>query len=60
MVIYAKDIQQILRCSQQTASNKLRAVKAFFKKADYQYITITEFCNYFGIPEVEVHQKIKA
>jgi len=59
MVIYAKDIQQVLRCSQQTASNKLRAVKSFFKKEDYQYITISEFCNYYGIQEIEVTQKIK-
>ena len=58
MVIYSKDIQQILRCSQPTASRKLQAVKDFFQKRDYQYITLNEFCSYYAIPEQEIKSKL--
>ncbi len=50
MVIYAKDIQTILRCSQATASRKLQQVKDALDRKKHQYVTITEFCEYYGVP----------
>jgi hypothetical protein len=50
MVIYAKDIQSLLRCSQPTASRRLQAVKDILNKKDYQYVTISEFCQHYGLP----------
>lgn len=59
MVIYQKEIAQTLRCSKATACRLMRTMKDAFEKKDYQYITITEFCEYTGLKLSEVQKHLQ-
>lgn len=54
MIISNKDIQKIMRCSQPTASRKLKMVKDVLGRKQNQYVTINEFCEYYGIQTQDI------
>jgi len=58
MVIYAKDIQLITRRSERYAYKVLAAIRRRLGKEKHQLVTITEFCNYLGLPEEEVRSQL--
>jgi hypothetical protein len=54
MVIYTKDIHRITKRSERYAYKVQAAIRKSLGKEKHQLITITEFCNYLGLPEEEV------
>ena len=49
VVIYKKDIMVVTDKSERHSRTLLKRMKTHFKKEEYQYITITEFCLYMGL-----------
>ena len=59
VVIYPKDIMVVTGKSERHSRTLLKRMKTHFKKEEYQYITITEFCQYMGLDEVLISEMIK-
>ena len=59
VVIYPKDIMVVTGKSERHSRTLLKRMKTHFKKEEYQYITITEFCVYMGLDEVLISEMIK-
>ena len=59
VVIYPKDIMVVTGKSERHSRTLLKRMKTHFKKEEYQYITITEFCTYMGLDEVLISEMIK-
>ena len=51
VVVMPKDVMIILGRSHRTACTVLQNLRKKLGKEKYQYITITEFCQYAGIAE---------
>lgn len=49
LIIYPKDIQCITGKSERHGRMVLRKVRAHFKKADHQLVTVEEYCEYAGL-----------
>lgn len=56
IVIYARDVQNIIGKSERTARSVLQKIRKHFNKNNDQYITISEFCQYTGLKENEVEK----
>ena len=59
VVIYPKDIMVVTGKSERHSRTLLKRMKTHFKKEEYQYITIKEFCAYMGLDEVLISEMIK-
>ncbi|MEZ2443364.1 hypothetical protein AB6805_16690 [Chitinophaga sp. RCC_12] len=56
MVIYTKDIQNIMGKSDRSARELMQKLRQMFGKQDWQYISVAEFCEYSGLDEEEVRE----
>lgn len=56
IIIYPKDIQRITGKSERYGRSLLNQIKAKLSKEKYQFITISEFCDYAGISAQEVEK----
>jgi hypothetical protein len=54
IVICAKDIQRITGRTDSYGRRLLRRMRKHFKKAEHQFITVEEFCQYNGLKEEDV------
>ncbi|MFT3793750.1 hypothetical protein [Flavobacterium sp.] len=52
--IYPKDIQRIMGKEDKSARRYLKKIKEHLKKQPHQFVSITEFSAYSGIPIDEV------
>lgn len=57
--IYAKDIALITGKSYRQACRILNTIKKHYNKTTTQYLCISEFCEYTGIPLEVVQEKVK-
>ncbi|TDK43337.1 hypothetical protein [Algoriphagus formosus] len=57
-VIYAKDIQRITGKSERYSHEVLKKIRRLFSKEKGQYVTISEFAVFSGIPEEELLEYI--
>lgn len=55
LVIYAKDIMALTRCSRATAYRQMEAVKKALGRQRHEYISPEEYCTHFKID----YQKVK-
>ncbi len=51
--IYPKDVQNITGRKEKTARRLLNKIKEKLGKSKESFVTIQEFCQFTGIPEVE-------
>ena len=51
IVIYAKDIENITGRRRRTCYTILDKIKKHYHKQKHDFITISEFCEFFGISE---------
>jgi len=58
IVIYAKDIERITGRSDRYARKVMAILRKDLGKQKHQFVSITEFCTYMGLPEAEVLQRI--
>jgi hypothetical protein len=56
IIIYPKDVQRITGKSERYGRLLLKQIKEKLAKEEYQFITISEFCNYAGISAQEVEK----
>jgi hypothetical protein len=49
--IFPKDVELITRRKHRTACTMLQQIRKVLGKAKHQFVTITEFCQYFGLKE---------
>jgi hypothetical protein len=49
--IYPKDIELITGRKHRTACTLLQQIRKTLGKAKHQFVTISEFCQYFGLNE---------
>ena len=49
--IYPKDVELITGRKHRTACTMLQQIRQLLGKANHQFVTITEFCQYFGLKE---------
>jgi hypothetical protein len=56
IVVYAKDIKNIIGCSERTARQMLQRIRTANQKNARQYVTVSEFCAYTGLKEEEVNK----
>jgi hypothetical protein len=54
LVIYTKDIQNMFGKSERSARILMQKLKRMFGKSQWQYISVSEFCEYTGLSEEEV------
>lgn len=57
--IYAKDIALITGKSYRQACRIHKTIRDFHHKKTGQYLSIKEFCEYTGIPQEEIEEKLK-
>jgi hypothetical protein len=55
-VIHPKDVENITGRKERTAQHLIRTIRKFFGKEKYQFVTVTEFCQYTGIDEDTVRE----
>jgi hypothetical protein len=51
LTIFTKDVQLITGRARRTACTLLQQVRTAVGKAKHQFVTIAEFCQYFGLNE---------
>lgn len=59
IVMYGKDVANILGCSERTGRAKLLELKDILGKKKHQRITIKEFCKHEGLDLNEVKAILK-
>lgn len=59
VVIYPKDVMIITGKSERYSREILKKVKAHFRKEEYQYITVNEFCIYMGLDIDQIMKMIQ-
>ena len=58
IVIYPKDIMVITGKSERFSRDLLKRIKRHIGKEEYQFLSITEFCQYTGLNEDEIQELI--
>ncbi|WP_143959249.1 hypothetical protein [Litoribacter populi] len=53
-IINSRDIQLLTGMSIRYCNNLICKMKKYYNKKKHQFITVTEFCDFSGIPEEEV------
>ena len=56
--IYPKDIQKITGRSERYARELLYRIRRAYQKADHQFVSIEEFCQYTGLDPNAVRELI--
>ena len=59
MVIYTKDIQNMFGKSDRSARILMQKLRKMFGKSPWQYVSVTEFCEYTGLNEEEVRDYLE-
>jgi len=54
IVIFAKDVMNITGRKERTARDLLQRIRENNGKASKQFVTVSEFCKYTGLPEDDV------
>jgi hypothetical protein len=54
IVIFAKDVMNITGRRERAARDLLQRIRENNGKGAKQFVTVSEFCNYSGLPEEEV------
>lgn len=57
--IYPKEAADILDKSERHAQRVFRAIRKENHKKRHQPVTIKEFAEYTGIPEAEIHRRLR-
>lgn len=57
--LYPKDVENITGLSDRTARNIVQKIKHSFGKSPHQFVTVKEFCIFFGIEEELVKDFLK-
>lgn len=57
--IYPKDIQLVTGKSERYGRDLIRKIKQKISKPGHQLVTIEEFCNYVGLNQEVVVQKLR-
>jgi hypothetical protein len=52
--MYPKDVQRIMGKTYTQARLYLKKIKLHLKKEDHQFVSISEFCAYSGLPVEDV------
>ncbi|MCE7865187.1 MAG: hypothetical protein DYG99_16765 [Bacteroidetes bacterium CHB5] len=60
IIIYPKDVQLITGKSERYGRSLLKRIKAHFKKADHQLVSVEEFCTYTGLKQEHVTPLLNA
>lgn len=58
IVLQTEDVVKIFGLDKQKARAKIRVVKDAFGKEKHQKLTISEFCDYYGLPIEETERTI--
>ncbi|MBV7532854.1 hypothetical protein KW844_22355 [Chitinophaga sp. sic0106] len=58
IVIYARDIENITGRSERTARLLMQRIREAYGKKPGQFISISEFCLFTGLKEIEVEKFI--
>ena len=58
VVIYPKDIMIITGKSERYSRYLIQRIKKHLGKEDHQVVSISEFCTYMGLDELEIQSSI--
>ena len=58
IVIYPKDVEAIMACSPRSARRYVLDLKKLLGKEKHQFLTIPEFCEFYGLNEEDVREFI--
>ena len=50
-VIHPRDVENITGRSVRTAQHLIQTIRKFFGKQKYQFVTVSEFCQFTGLDE---------
>ena len=59
MMIFARDVQNIVGYKPRQCQLLLQKVRDFFGKSKKDLVTINEFCKYMNLDETEVREYLK-
>jgi hypothetical protein len=55
IIIYPKDVQKITGKSERYGRMLLKQIKVKLNKEDHQFVTVDEFCQFYGIKPEQVY-----
>ena len=58
VVIYTKDVMIITGKSERYSRDLLKQIKIHLGKLEYQFVSIHEFCQYTGLDQQEIENRI--
>ena len=58
--IYPKDVQIVTGKSERWGREVIKKIKTHFSKQPHQFVSIDEFCQYTGLSEHIVKEKLRA
>ena len=58
--IYPKDVQLVTGKSERWGRDVIKKIKSHLAKLPHQLVSIDEFCNYTGLSETSVKEKLRA
>jgi hypothetical protein len=59
VVIYTKDVMVITGRSEKYSRMLLRQIKERLLKEQHQFVSVSEFCQYTGIPSQDVERSLR-
>lgn len=59
LCIYPKDVQIVTGKSERWGREIIKKIKTKFNKEEHQFVTINEFCTYYGLEENKVKQLLR-
>ena len=59
VVLYPKDIENITGRSARTARKLLQKIRLALEKTPDEFVTVKEFCTFYGIKEEQVNEFLK-
>lgn len=57
--IYPKDVQIVTGKSERWGREVIKRIKSYFAKEPHQFVSIEEFCQYTGLSEQSVKEKLR-
>jgi len=57
--LYPKDVENITGLSDRTARSIVQRIKQTFGKSSHQFVTVKEFCLFYGIDEELIRDFLK-
>jgi hypothetical protein len=58
IVIYPRDVVNIIGCKIRTAQRLIQTMRTVFEKEEFQFITVQEFSFFTGIDEELIRQSL--